>query len=129
MYDESLRYLEAVVQSRIETLAQVFSCEFCEISKNTFFYRTPPVAASDITKIWKPIAVCVKICLCENLLTTLIILEVSENKMLEHLKNLRKTSGRKKLADQNIDLTKAKKISLYSMLLKSAPLLSCSWTE
>ena len=31
-----------------ETLAQVFSCEFYEISKNTFFYRTPPVAASDI---------------------------------------------------------------------------------
>ena len=25
-----------------ETLAQVFSCEFCWISKNTFFYRTPP---------------------------------------------------------------------------------------
>ena len=24
-----------------ETLAQVFSCEFREISKNTFFYRTP----------------------------------------------------------------------------------------
>ena len=29
-----------------ESLAQVFSCEFCEISKNTFLYRTPPVAAS-----------------------------------------------------------------------------------
>ena len=29
-----------------ETLAQVFSCEFSEISKNTFFYRTPLVAAS-----------------------------------------------------------------------------------
>ena len=29
-----------------ETLAQVFSCEFCEISKNIFFYRAPPVAAS-----------------------------------------------------------------------------------
>ena len=29
-----------------ETQAQVFSCEFCEISKNTFFYRTPLVAAS-----------------------------------------------------------------------------------
>ena len=28
-----------------ETLAQMFSCKFCEISKNTFFYRTP-VAAS-----------------------------------------------------------------------------------
>ena len=29
-----------------ETLAQVFSFEFCEISKNTFSYRTPLVAAS-----------------------------------------------------------------------------------
>ena len=29
-----------------ETLAQAFSCEFCEISKNTFFHRTPLVAAS-----------------------------------------------------------------------------------
>ena len=29
-----------------ENLVQVFSCEFCEISKNTFSYRTPPVAAS-----------------------------------------------------------------------------------
>ena len=28
------------------TLAQVFYCEFCEISKNTLFHRTPPVAAS-----------------------------------------------------------------------------------
>ena len=30
-----------------ETLAQVFSCEFCQISKNTFSCRTPPMAASD----------------------------------------------------------------------------------
>ena len=30
-----------------ETLAQVFSCEFCEISKNAFSYRTTPVAASE----------------------------------------------------------------------------------
>ena len=29
-----------------EILAQVFSCEFCEISKNTFSYRILPVAAS-----------------------------------------------------------------------------------
>ena len=29
-----------------ETLAQVFSCEFCKISMNTFSYRTPLVAAS-----------------------------------------------------------------------------------
>ena len=32
-----------------ETLAQVFSCEFCEISKNTSFYRTTLVAASEKT--------------------------------------------------------------------------------
>ena len=31
-----------------ETLAQVFSCEFCKISKNTFSIRTPLVAASGI---------------------------------------------------------------------------------
>ena len=29
-----------------ETLAQVFSCEFCGISKTTFCYRANPVAAS-----------------------------------------------------------------------------------
>ena len=33
-----------------ETLAQVFSCEFCEISKNTFSHRTPPVAASEYSQ-------------------------------------------------------------------------------
>ena len=30
-----------------EILAQMFSCEFCQISKNIFSYRTLPVAASD----------------------------------------------------------------------------------
>ena len=34
-------FSEAVV------LVQVFSCEFCEISKNTFFYRTPLVTVSE----------------------------------------------------------------------------------
>ena len=33
-----------------ETMAQVFSYEFCEISKNTFFHRTPLVAASMTSK-------------------------------------------------------------------------------
>ena len=30
-----------------ETLTQVFSCEFCELFNDTFFHRTPPVAASE----------------------------------------------------------------------------------
>ena len=28
-----------------ETLTQVFSCEFCEVFKNTFFHRAPPAAS------------------------------------------------------------------------------------
>ena len=28
-----------------EALVQVFSCEFCEISENTFFHRTPEAAS------------------------------------------------------------------------------------
>ena len=31
----------------MQTLAQVFSYELCEIFKNIFFYRLTPVAASD----------------------------------------------------------------------------------
>ena len=38
--------LQACNVIKKETLAQVFSCECCEVSKNTFSYRTPPVAAS-----------------------------------------------------------------------------------
>ena len=30
-------YIEAIVISKQETLAQAFSCEFCKISKNIFF--------------------------------------------------------------------------------------------
>ena len=36
-----------------ETLAQVFPCEFCKISKSTFCYRTPTVAASVFNYIKK----------------------------------------------------------------------------
>ena len=44
-----------------ETLAQVFSCEFCKISRNSFFFRTSLVAASDPRKaadnrtFWRPV--------------------------------------------------------------------------
>ena len=42
-----------------ETTTQVFSCEYFEIFKNSFFYRTPPVAASgfswDSTHFWPTI--------------------------------------------------------------------------
>ena len=41
-------FLKACNFIKKETLAQVFSCEFCEISKSTFSYRTPPVAASEL---------------------------------------------------------------------------------
>ena len=38
--------MEVSFSTKKDTLAQVFSCEFCEISKNNFFYRTTLVAAS-----------------------------------------------------------------------------------
>ena len=41
-----------------ETLAQVFSCEFCEISKNTFSSRTPLVTASAMTFIHLGVYLC-----------------------------------------------------------------------
>ena len=46
-----LTNLQASVCNFIKTeiLTQVFSCEFYKILKSTF-YRTPPVAASDVTK-------------------------------------------------------------------------------
>ena len=34
------------VAAKKETFALMFSREYCKIFKNTFFYRTPPVAAS-----------------------------------------------------------------------------------
>ena len=38
--------VEALQNYQKETPAQVLSCEVCEIFKDIFFYRTPPVAAS-----------------------------------------------------------------------------------
>ena len=35
-----------------ETLAQVFFCEFCNIFKNTFFYKTTPVAAPGLRRLF-----------------------------------------------------------------------------
>ena len=34
----------------------MFSCEYCEIFKNSYFHRTPPVAASENPDLPKPIA-------------------------------------------------------------------------
>ena len=38
-----------------ETPTQVFSCEFCEISKNTFFTEHLPVTASGVCMSSKPL--------------------------------------------------------------------------
>ena len=47
----SLFFNKVAALLKKETMAQVFSCEFCEISKNNFSYRTPSVAASVYTMI------------------------------------------------------------------------------
>ena len=53
---ESLFVASASNFIKNETLAQVLSCEFYEISKNIFFYRTPLVAASGISIDWANVA-------------------------------------------------------------------------
>ena len=46
-----LMKLQACNFIKKENLAQVFSREFCEISKNTFFHRIVLVAASDFMQV------------------------------------------------------------------------------
>ena len=43
---ENLPRLQPATLFKKETLVKVISCEFWEISKNTFFYKTPLMAAS-----------------------------------------------------------------------------------
>ena len=45
-YPDVLLYF--VIFTRKETSTQMFSCEYCEILTNSFFYRTPPVASVDL---------------------------------------------------------------------------------
>ena len=49
--NKSNRPPEACDLIKKESLAQVLSCEFYEVSKNTLSYRTPPVDASKVKKI------------------------------------------------------------------------------
>ena len=44
-------FLEILQNPKENTLAQVFSCAFCEIPKNTLFHRIPLVAASELIVI------------------------------------------------------------------------------
>ena len=41
---------QSLFLNKVAGLRQVFSCEFCQISKNTFFHRTPLMAAC---KTWR----------------------------------------------------------------------------
>ena len=45
-------FFNKVAAAQALTLAQAFSCEFCEISKSTLFYRTHLVAASKVKYIF-----------------------------------------------------------------------------
>ena len=48
--------------AKIETLSQVYFYEFCEIAKNTLFYRTPLVAASVYTNVYMYPHTCTQAC-------------------------------------------------------------------
>ena len=50
-YPQKTSVLESLfnkVSGLTETLAQVFSCEYCKIFTNSFCYRSPPVASVDL---------------------------------------------------------------------------------
>ena len=44
-----------------ETPLQVFSCEFCEIFKNSLFDRSPPVVASVNRKLYQKLSTTIKV--------------------------------------------------------------------
>ena len=48
---QSLFFNKVSTLLKKETLAQVFSCELCDTSKNIFSYRTPPVAVSVLHRV------------------------------------------------------------------------------
>ena len=55
--DVCLHLLQACNYIKKETLAQVFFCEFCEISKNTLFTEHLWTTASDLSKM-SPLILC-----------------------------------------------------------------------
>ena len=77
----------------IKTLAQMFSCEFCKISKNTFSYRTPKVAASAkaFCKIYNKIPVRPSLLNKDNVTTEAVVWRCSVKKLfLKILQNSQK---------------------------------------
>ena len=66
-------FSEVSQNSQEETLAQVFSYEFCKISKNAFCYRTPLVTAS------------VKLYYHSSTLTSHILLKIFSRSICSHL--------------------------------------------
>ena len=51
MLESLFKKVECLESLLKETRTQVFSCEYCETFKNSFFYRTPLMAASGIENI------------------------------------------------------------------------------
>ena len=48
---ETSNFVKKYTLIKKDSLVQVFSCEFCKISKNTFSYRKPPVVSSVVVII------------------------------------------------------------------------------
>ena len=63
----------------LETLAQVFFCEFCENSKNTFSHTTRPLAASASISIIISCRVFYCLVIIWNIFTRSILIEATRN--------------------------------------------------
>ena len=78
---------------------QVWGCEFCEISKNTFFYRTPLVAAFAL-----------------NILVSILMLKVSVTKVTRRIKlQFQRQKNREKPAGTLNQTVKSKVVKLVRL--------------
>ena len=85
--DSFLIKLQACNFNKKESLVQVFSCEFCKISKNTFSKRTPPVAA-----IKTDLKTGVFLWLFQKFLRTVFFIQHFSWLLLEHSRNCETSS-------------------------------------
>ena len=65
----------------ISQISQVFSCEFCKITKNTFFHRTPLVAASE----YKHLEFIILMYLCQISYSTVVSVIIQTATFLERI--------------------------------------------
>ena len=105
----------------------MFFREFCEIFKNAYFYRTPPVAASENLKLIvilrKPVLLC--FCLSPSQLLD-VILDMRKDFSLTIPRFPRKSKNR---LNTSLDVIRSGTLLCGVTTWNSAPILSSTWNR